>query len=198
MEGAISDLSETGITGVLRPMATDRTLGVRWAAVLLPIATLTALAGTEGDGGPAMLEERVPVGRCVRSVTTLEAKGRSIAVVSTEEGDAPAPSPILEVRTRLAMVDRTLAVDDSGRAIRTRRRVESGEVVISGEEPIRPRTTTVRPEAADLIAEVGDDGGTVVACPGGPLLRDELELVQGAADPLELAVLLPDVPVERG
>ena len=186
---------------MLRPMATDRWLGARWTAGLLPIAalaTLTADARTEAAQGPATLDERVPVGRCVRTVTTLEARGRTIAGESTDEGADPDPMPMLEVRTRLAVVERTLAADDSGRARRTRRRVESGEVVIGGTEPIRPRTTVVRPEADDLIADLGADGDAVIACPAGPMLRDELELVQGAADPLELAALLPDAPVEAG
>ena len=57
----------------------------------------------------------------------------------------------------------------------------------------------IRPEVRLLVAERRDRGGpVVVVSPAGPLTWYELELVQGLADPLTFADLLPEKPVRVG
>ncbi|WP_148594513.1 hypothetical protein [Aquisphaera giovannonii] len=64
---------------------------------------------------------------------------------------------------------------------------------------IRPTAGSLRKELSLLVAErpAGADSVTVVS-PAGPVTRHELELVQGLADPLILADMLPGKAVSRG
>jgi hypothetical protein len=115
---------------------------------------------------------------------------------------APKSEPIkplkLKVETRLEFIERVLATrpeGERGRASRVVRKVSQAAAAINGE--IRPTAAVLRPEVALLVAEPRA-GGVVVSSPGGPLTRSELELVQGAADPLALGALLSDTPVKVG
>lgn len=159
------------------------------------IAALLGLLGLLGPASPApastrdALEERAEPGRQSRVVVALQAEGQYLPGESTDE--RPVEPLELTVRTRLDYLEQVVRVDDDGRPRRTARRMDEAEVVIGGGEPIRPQTILLRPEVSSLVADRDDDGELIVASPGGPLTRTELELVQVPADPLGLPDLLP-------
>jgi len=104
----------------------------------------------------------------------------------------------LNVQTRLEFVERVLTTEDgkpTGKAKRVARHVSQAAAAINGE--IRPTSAVLRPGVALLVAEL-KGGSVTVHSPLGPLTRSELELVQGAADPLTLGSLLSDSPVGTG
>lgn len=140
------------------------------------------------------LVERVESGVATRVVWVLSAEG-TIRPAEPEDGAKP-EAAALKVRSRVAYVDVRLAgpAEGVGRSSRT---IETAEATIEGSGPIRSSNQAMRRGRAALVAE-RREGRTVVACPSGPLTRDELELAQGPLDPLELAELLPAEPVAAG
>src|SRR5262249_2269324 len=80
-------------------------------------------------------------------------------------------------------------------AVQTARWVTDAASRINGQ--VRPSAAVLRREVALLVAEPRAQG-VFVFSPRGPLTRPELELVQGAGDPLALAALLDTDPVAVG
>jgi hypothetical protein len=77
------------------------------------------------------------------------------------------------------------------------RHIIDASSAINGE--VRPTSASIRPEVSLVVAQRRARGGPVlVVSPAGPLTWPELELVQGPADPLALAELLPEQPVSVG
>jgi hypothetical protein len=111
-----------------------------------------------------------------------------------DKGETPKPLA-LKVETRLEFFERVVKLDAEKRPVRSVRRVVQAASAVNVEA--RPMTATLRPDVAVLVAEARPEGVTVFS-PGGPLTRQELELVQGPGDPLALASLSSDRPVALG
>lgn len=123
----------------------------------------------------------------------LEAKG--IIRPDTPQG-ATASSARVEIRTRVIQVDRSLAASSAGKA-RSARRILQAEARIDGKEPARSETLALRRQVDLLVVESGEAGVSAVS-QSAPLTREELELVQLPADPIELPFLLPAAEVAAG
>lgn len=159
------------------------------------------------------LREAVAAGDSARVQIELKAEGLfqpGLPPDQIQEG-TKLPKPLkLDVKTRLIFAERIIEVEPGpangakakpvrGRAKRSVRLVGQAASAINGE--VRRSSAVLRPEVSLLVAEwnpADRHAGVVVASPGGPLLRSELELVQGAADSLTMADLLPDKPVSVG
>ncbi len=114
----------------------------------------------------------------------------------TESAKSEAHKPVmLKVETRLEFLERALKVGENGTPLRSVRRVVRAGSAVNVDK--RPMMSTLRPEVAILVAEARPEGVSMFS-PGGPLTRAELELVQGPADPLALAALLPSGSVALG
>ena len=139
------------------------------------------------------------VGEATRVVVELKAAGLFKPSNGPDEPKAKAveePKPYaLKVETRLEFVEKVLAVGAEKTATRAVRKVERAGAAINGE--VRPTSTTLRNDVRLLAAELRN-GRVVVVSPGGPLTRGELELLEGPADPLALAALLPAGDVAVG
>jgi hypothetical protein len=151
-----------------------------------------------GAAPPVVLRETDRVGETSRVSVTLKAEG--LYRPGPPPGTTPTKSePIkplaLKVETRLEFAERVVKVDAEGRARRTVRWVVDAASAINGE--VRPTAAVVRREVALLVAEPCAQG-VYVFSPRGPLTRPELELVQGAGDPLALGGLLTVKPVAAG
>lgn len=159
------------------------------------------------------LREAVAAGDSARVQIELKAEGLfqpGLPPDQIQEG-TKLPKPLkLDVKTRLIFAERIIEVEPGpageakpkpvrGRAKRSVRLVGQAASAINGE--VRRSSAVLRPEVSLLVAEwnpADRHAGVVVASPGGPLLRSELELVQGAADSLTMADLLPAEPVAVG
>ena len=163
-----------------------RCVGFAWVAVLLVGA------------GPVTLVESNRLGRCSKVTIGLKAEGlyRPSSPPGTSKEDIPKPLT-LKVETRLEFVERPWKSGGQGNegADLAVRRVYRAGAAINGE--VRPSSSVLRPEVAMLLAEPKVEG-VVVTSLGGPLMRSELELVQGPGDPLSLGPLLPVRAVEVG
>jgi hypothetical protein len=137
----------------------------------------------------ASLVERAEPGRQSRVVVSMAAEGHYLPGEGSE--DQPVEPLELTVRTRLDYLDQVLELDPDGRPRRSIRALDEAEVVIGGDEPIRPQAIRLRPEVSSLVADRQQSGEVLVVSPGGPLSRTELELVQVPADPVALPDLLP-------
>jgi len=152
---------------------------------------------TFGADEAATLRDAARVGDATKLSVSLKAEG--LYRPGPPPGAAksePVKSLKLKVETRLEFGERVLAIESGrGQARRVIRKVSQAASAINGE--IRPTAAVLRPEVALLVAETREEG-VIVFSPGGPLTRSELELVQGAADPLTLGALLSDEPVKVG
>jgi hypothetical protein len=159
------------------------------------------------------LREAVAAGNSARVRIELKAEGLfqpGLPPDQIREG-TKLPKPLnLDVKTRLIFAERIIEVEPGpagkaeakpvrGRAKRSVRLVGQAASAINGE--VRRSSAVLRPEVSLLVAEwnpADRQSGVVVASPGGPLTRSELELVQGAADSLTMADLLPAEPMAVG
>jgi hypothetical protein len=142
-----------------------------------------------GADGVVLREEARP-GQATRISVTLEANG----VLRPEpEPGKPGTESKVKVRTQLDYLDRSLPVAGPVTA-RSARKIEKAEATVEGDESLRPASHGLRPEVGLLVAERSGDR-TIVAGATGPLTRQELELVQLPADPLDLPGLLPTAAV---
>ncbi|MBV8384257.1 MAG: hypothetical protein JOZ63_16740 [Planctomycetaceae bacterium] len=169
----------------------------RWRAVGLAALMLGAASA---GAAPVTLREAARMGESTRVLITLKADGHYRPApppgTSQAEPGKPATKPMaLRVETRFDFTERVMDVDAEGRPRRVARWVARAAAAINGE--VKPTGSVLRPEVALLVAEPRAEG-VVVFSPGGPLTRPELELVQGAGDPLALADLLPGKPVAVG
>jgi hypothetical protein len=143
-------------------------------------------------GDAVLLRESVVAGSATRVIVEMRAQGlyRPNALP-----DQDPPKPLdLKVETRFDFVQRVVRVDQR-QVTRVVRRVHQAAAAINGQ--IRPSASSLRPEAAILVAARRDDG-VFAFSPAGPLTRQELELVQAPGDPLGLSGLLPAKPVGVG
>jgi hypothetical protein len=160
------------------------------------VITLGLVATGTGAADPVALREEARPGQTAQVTVTLKAAGLYRPQPTPGAGGGPDPKPLdQKVEARLGFDERVLALGPDGAASRTARRVNEASSAINGE--VRPLAARLRPEVALLVAE-RRDGAIAVHSPGGPLTRSELELVQGAGDPLALAALLPGKPVAVG
>jgi hypothetical protein len=159
------------------------------ATTLVSLLIVTLLAAD----GPVSLREKAKVGDASKVAIELKAEGQFKQ--TAPEGE-PSPKPLaFKVESRLEFHEKVLAVATDGSLTRVVRRVEKAGSAINGE--IRPSSAVLRPELSLLVAEL-KAGQAVVVSPGGPLMRSELELVQGPGDPLALGSLLPAGQLTKG
>jgi hypothetical protein len=158
------------------------------------------------------LGESVPRGGSSRVRIEMKASGlfRPALPPGQVANGARMPKPLtLDVETRLVFNERVLevaggapgagppATDGRGRARKVVRHVVQAAAAINGE--VRPMAAILRPEVALLVAERrAPDGPVVVISPAGPLTWHELDVVQGAGDPLALSDLQPSGPATIG
>jgi hypothetical protein len=181
------------------------------------IAASARAAGDDG-GSPLVLNEAMRHGSTTRVRIELKAQGlfRPGLPPGAGAGETRMPKPLdLDIRTRLIFAERIIRTgkDDAvhpaetsqlegdarlrGGSVRAVRHVIDASSAINGE--VRPTAASIRPEVALVVAQRRQHGGpVVVVSPAGPLTWPELELVQGPADPLALADLLPAQPVGIG
>ncbi len=165
-------------------MARFWTCALAWAAVT---------GGARGGG--VELREAPAVGSTSRVFLEMKASGTYRTKSSPAAAKAASTKPLpMKVESRLEFDERVLKVGEDGRASRTARRLRDAVAAI-GEA--RPALIEARTEVALLLAE-RRDSGPVVVCPGGPLTRPELDLLQGPGDPLALPGLLPTSAVAEG
>jgi hypothetical protein len=149
-----------------------------------------------GADAPVALRERAEAGQTTQALVELKAEGLYRPNADPGKTDAkPSKALALKVQTRLTFVQKVLAVGPDGGASRVARKVAQAASAINGE--IRPLASQIRPEVSLLLVE-RRKGHVRAFSPGGPLTRSELELVEGAGDPLMLAALLPAKPVAKG
>ncbi|AGA24946.1 hypothetical protein [Singulisphaera acidiphila] len=160
---------------------------------------LTVFGADAKEKETVELRDSAQVGDSTKVLVTLKAEGLYRPAPAPGAAKSEPVKPLkLKVETRLEFLERVLVTDPvgkPGRATRVVRKVSQAASAINGE--IRPTAAVLRPEVALLVAEPRA-GGVVVFSPGGPLTRSELELVQGAGDPLALASLLTDKRVKVG
>jgi hypothetical protein len=101
----------------------------------------------------------------------------------------------LRVEQRLIALDRVARSDSSGHPVRVLRRVVQAASAINGQ--VRPTASSLRPEVSLLVGEVREKTATAFSL-GGPLTRQELELVEVPADPLVLPWILPEAQAKAG
>jgi hypothetical protein len=118
--------------------------------------------------------------------------GRAPGQPETSPEAKPLP---MTVESRLDFDERPRRFDDSGRLVESWRWVRQAAVAIRGE--VRPLTTLLRPEVSTLAVRLRQ-GQPVVTSPGGPLTRQELDVVQGPVDPLVWPLLLSTKAVGVG
>jgi hypothetical protein len=186
---------------------------VRWLLCgILALGVAPARGAT-----PVSLRESLAEGASTRVRIDLKAEGlfRPGLPPGTATAEARMPKPLaLDVKTRLVFNERILGAEPGSAGSRAGRADEAGAgtpsptrkavrwvaqaaSAINGD--VRPTSARLRPELSLLVARrTGADGTVVVVSPAGPLTRPELELVQGLADPLVLADLLPRQEVTKG
>ncbi|QEH34619.1 hypothetical protein OJF2_31600 [Aquisphaera giovannonii] len=176
------------------------TIGRRFAgmgAFALMLELASAARGA-ADEGAIDVREQLSAGTCTHVRIELKAEGLFQPGLPPDSTGAEAklPRPLsLDVKSRLIFHERILDGRDGGR--KSVRWVRQAASAINGD--IRPTAGSLRKELSLLVAErpAGADSVTVVS-PAGPVTRHELELVQGLADPLILADMLPGKAVSRG
>jgi hypothetical protein len=167
---------------------------------------------------PVELREGLAVGTSTQVRIELKADGlfRPGLPPASVTAEAKMPKPlVLDVKSRLVFSERVLKADlgaasslrpgeaasekkgGPGRAVKVARWVAQAASAINGE--VRATAGLLRPERSLLVVERKRAEETVVVVsPAGPMTRAELEQVQGPADPLLLADLLPRGPVAKG
>lgn len=161
------------------------------------------LCNVRADDGFS-LHERVDSARAIETNVRFSGRGsrplpddRSRSATETKTG-APAADYPFEFASRLEWVERQFAENGADPALRGVRRIRDAQ---AGIEFFRARgqrlTTTLRSDLALLVARREGDR-VIVASAGGPLARDELDLVKTPADPLALGALLPSSAVKIG
>lgn len=132
-------------------------------------------------------------GRASRYLIELKAQGQ---LTPAKLPDAPEPPPVpLRVESRFDFYDRLQLTDPEKTPTRAWRYVRQAAVAINS--PSRPLTVLVRPDVSTLITRLVD-GQPFTYSTGGPLTRQELDILQGPADPLLWGQFLPPTPVAAG
>lgn len=176
---------------------------LRHALGIALLGTLTPPIGP--SPAPTRLTEGARVGDSVRVVLTLQVQGTRPGMPARRPapGRETAAPPADEqlpfgFRSEVRWLERVRQVDESGRPTAVARRLEHAEGLVEAfRGPGQTARVTVRDEVGLLIAaRRGPE--VVVASAGGPLTREELDLLQGACDPLALGAFLPDRPVDVG
>ncbi|MEO6810887.1 MAG: hypothetical protein ABI353_17360 [Isosphaeraceae bacterium] len=171
-------------------------MAIQRVCVICLVLWLSQGANLVGADAPVALRERAEVGQVTQALVELKAEGLYRPNATPGKADAkPSKALALKVQTRLTFVQKVLAVGADGGASRVARKVARAASAINGE--IRPSASQIRPEVSLLFVE-RRAGHIRAFSPGGPLTRSELELVEGAGDPLMLAALLPAKPVSKG
>lgn len=169
---------------------------IKCCAILIGVV-VGVCAEAVGDG--VALREEAELGVATRAQVVLSAEGKYLssaakATGSTDEKETPEGLP-LRAEVRLEYVERVLNVDAEKRPRRTIRRFYRGASAVNVGD--RPTTVKLRAAVAIQVAELRGRG-VFVYSPIGLMTRPELDLVQGPGDPIALARLLPEKPVEVG
>lgn len=164
------------------------------------LAALGVIHQADAAEPAVRLHQSSEVGSYDRVIIELKASGISRPAPSPgaekAKGKANESKPLkLRVETRFAFDERVLDLDSRKAPRHVVRRVIQAAAAINGE--VRPTASSLRPEVALLVATIRD-GSVLTYSLGGPLMRSELELVEGPGDPLALGDLLPEKPVAVG
>lgn len=166
---------------------------IRWCAIGVGWFLAT---GQAWAGEPVALREVARPGDSTRVVIEMKAEGSYLPGGPAAGAAGAEPKAYaLKAETRFAFDERVLSAGPDGSTRRAVRRVIQAASAVGGD--LRPFVTTLRPEVARLLVEIRQ-GEPVAFSPDGPLTRPELEVVQAPGDPLVLAALLPERPVEVG
>lgn len=168
---------------------------VQGLAAALGVWTLVLGSGVDvdPDADSVELREQGRPGQVTRFVMSLKAEGKSLPPLPPgKPGSQPLP---LKVEGRCEGWEKLLEIDANGVPIRSARSIQRAAAAINSE--LRPTTTALRSDVSLLLADRREDG-VILVSPGGPLTRQELEVVQWPADPLVLGLLLPGKPMKRG
>ena len=158
------------------------------------VGLLVAAGRLAAAGEGVELRDRAEPGQVGRVVVELKAHGQLKPGPPGGVGRREEKPLAVRVESRFAFVERVLE-PGPGRTRRVARWVAQAAAARNGE--VIPEESAIRPEVRLLVAELRD-GAAFAYSPGGPLTRSELELVQGPADPLCQAGLLPEKPVALG
>lgn len=156
---------------------------------------LGSLRASAGAGEAVPLREANKPGATTRNLVALKAEGQYRPNPAPDAKGTASKPLALRVETRFDFAERVLSADADGSARRVARKVNQAASAINGE--VRPSASQVRPDVSILITE-RREGSIAAFSPGGPLTRQELELVEAAGDPLALAALLPPNAVAVG
>lgn len=168
----------------------------RWSFLLLVASGVGFLRGPvrAGYDDPIALRDGAKPGTATRVAVMLKAEG-SRPDYRVEAKAKPLP---FRVETHFDFLERVLDAGADGRPTRVVRRAERATAAIDFfRAEGQAMAADLRPEVALLVAERRPTGLLTFSA-GGPLLRSELDLVQGPADPLALAELLPAKPAAVG
>jgi hypothetical protein len=165
-----------------------------WAALGLVAGTWSGMGLAGGIEGEAALREVATEGRALRVEAVMVAEGTR---PDFKDGAGGKPLPF-RVETRFEYLERVREVGRDGVPARVVRRAERAEATIGAfRAEGQTLAAKLRPEVSLLVAE--RKGGSVMTVSvGGPLLRSELDLVQGPADGLMLAEVLPVGDASKG
>lgn len=147
-----------------------------------------------GYDGPITLREEAKPGASTRVAVMMKAEGSRPDYRLEAKGKALP----FRVETHFDFLERILDAGPDGRPKRSARRAERATASIDFfRAEGQTMAADLRPEVALLVAE-RRPAGLLTFSAGGPLLRSELDLVQGPADTLALPELLPAKPAAVG
>ena len=160
------------------------------ARVLIALAAVLVVGGAHAQS-PVVLRETVAPGDCVRVDIALAVDGKLIVDRNGKSDAIP-----LSARASVAFSQRAEAVTGAGRAGRVvRHYFDARSASDTGlEHSVRSLGAEHRVVAASRV----EGGGLVAFSPGGPLTREELELVGDHFDTTALPGLLPPGAVAKG
>lgn len=172
----------------------------------LVIGTALALGAGDGDA-PATkaapsaaegiaLRGKAELGQTTKVKRTLAAEGTIRASSGDSKLGIPATPPLkLKVEAKVEYDERAASVSPDGSVAKSARRMRQAAVQIGGD--VRQATLTLRPKVATVVAE--RRGREVfLYSNGGPLTRQELDLIRGPGDSMGWVDLLPEGPVKVG
>lgn len=164
------------------------------------------MAAEDGAGAPAAkadqpegsvaLRSKAELGQTTKIKRTLTAEG----TIRASSGDAklgiPATPPLkLKVEAKVEYDERPASISPDGTVAKAARRFRNAAVRIGGD--VRESTLALRPKVATVVAE--RRGREVfLYSNGGPLTRQEYDLIRGPGDRMAWTDFAPENPVKVG
>lgn len=159
------------------------------------LAAWLALAGSgigSADEAKVELREAPAIGQATRVTITLQADG------SRPDYEARGKPLPFKVETHVDYLEKIVAIGPNAEPTQAVRRVERASAEIDFFRGVgQSMTVQIRPEVTLLISDRQSESVLTYSA-GGPLLRNEVDLLQGPGDPLTLVGLLPTGDVGIG